>query len=70
MNDLVTGAMEEESMSESSVRVEIALRSAIIAKSCLEMMSLEPSLCRLQLEQVVRECADMSKWLQKSSVKA
>jgi hypothetical protein len=37
---------------ESSARVEIGLRAAIIAKAALEMLGMGPLICRLQIKEV------------------
>ncbi len=46
-------------MSDSSLRVEIAMRSALIAKATLEMLNLEPRLVHFQLCEVVKQIKEM-----------
>lgn len=51
---------------DSSVRIEISIRSALIAKSVLEMMSLEPAIAQLQLREVLKQIEELSIFLARS----
>ena len=51
-------------MSDSAVRIEVSLRAAMIAKAALDLLNLEPCLCRLQLAEVARLIGETDKWLQ------
>ena len=48
---------------ESSARVEIGLRAAIIAKAALEMLGMEPMICRLQIKEVEDRVTEMKTFL-------
>ena len=48
---------------ESGINVELALRSAVIAKQVLEMMSMSPSLARMQLQSVAEQILELKSWL-------
>jgi hypothetical protein len=43
--------------------VEIAMRSAMLAKASLELLGMQPALARLQLSEVVKQTADFDKYL-------
>ncbi|MDR3741619.1 MAG: hypothetical protein P4L40_21580 [Terracidiphilus sp.] len=42
-------------MDDSSLRIEIAIRAALIAKSVLELVNLDPRLASLQLADVMKQ---------------
>ena len=46
-------------MSESSLRVEIALRTAMIAKQVLEIMNMDPRLVPLQINEVAKQLQEL-----------
>lgn len=52
-------------MDDSATRIEIALRAARLAKVSLEMMSLSPQLCRLQLVEVAKSLRELDMFLEK-----
>jgi hypothetical protein len=49
---------------DSGVRIEMALRSAMIAKSALDIIGSQPRLARLQLAEVMKMCGEFAKYLQ------
>lgn len=53
---------------DSTVRIELGLRAAHLAKVCLEMLSLSPQLARLQLHQIAQELKDVDEFLKKNGV--
>ena len=57
-------ALEVEMGDDSAVRVEIALRAAMLAKSALEVMSMRPQIARMQLAEVMKQAGEFAKYLQ------
>ena len=55
-------------MSEKSAsRIVIALRAAMLAKSALDIMDLEPSLAKLQLVQVAKFLRELDEALRRAA---
>jgi hypothetical protein len=48
---------------DSSVRIELALRGAQIAKCALELMSLSPEIAMLQICRIEKEIRETRNWL-------
>ena len=48
---------------DSSVRIEIALRAAHLAKCCLELLNLQPQLASLQMRRITEELSDLHAFL-------
>lgn len=44
---------------DGTLRIEIGLRAALIAKAALEMINLEPRICALQLREVVKQVSEL-----------
>ena len=57
------GGKQMAEKTESSARVEIGLRAAIIAKAALEMLGMEPPICRLQIKEVEDRVTEMKAFL-------
>lgn len=52
---------------DSAIRIGTALRAAHIAKQCLEMMSLEPRMCKLQMLDITESMKELHKFLNEST---
>ena len=49
---------------DSAVRVEMAIRAAMLAKASLDILGSQPRLARLQLAEVMKQANDFAKYLQ------
>lgn len=54
--------------SYSGLRVEIAVRAAMIAKAALEIVGMEPRLAQLQLNEVARQIHELATTLRNGPV--
>lgn len=54
---------------ESSLRIEITVRVAMIAKAALDMLGMEPSLVLLQLREVVQQVQGLETAVRSHKVK-
>lgn len=58
----------EEMAEDSATRVEVGLRGALLAKSALELLSVDPKLARLCLADVAEHLRDLDEFLRKKSL--
>ena len=52
---------------DSTVRITIALRAAHVAKQALEMLSMSPELCRLQIGELAKGVRELHEYIKENT---